>query len=210
MNQVLTFAGRELADARDSIRRYCGLPWSGGPPEVWAYSYFDAQPSSHRLEIRPDDVLAVAAVHPGLSRPNLAFFIDSIDVAEDCLAQLPDHTNLSDADEGVLRCVEAIDALAEPGKAELSLLSKVLHRKRPRLVPMLDRALVDWYRGVTGTKGAEAWRPLVRALHDDLAQPANRAVLEGVSAELGPLLAPRSVPSSLRLADIAIWMEARR
>ncbi len=39
-------AGREIPDALDRIRRYCGLRWSGGPPETWAWPYFDTVTSA--------------------------------------------------------------------------------------------------------------------------------------------------------------------
>lgn len=35
-------AGREVPRALDRVRRYCGLPWSGGPPETWAWQFYDA------------------------------------------------------------------------------------------------------------------------------------------------------------------------
>ena len=41
-------AGREIPDALDNIRHYCGLAWSGGPPETWAWDYYDAVPTPPR------------------------------------------------------------------------------------------------------------------------------------------------------------------
>ena len=51
----LELGGRELPDALDDVRRYCGLPWSGGQGEVSAFLYYDAL--SERREddvVRPD------------------------------------------------------------------------------------------------------------------------------------------------------------
>jgi hypothetical protein len=59
---ALTLGGRPVHGSWDRIRRYCGIPWSGGPPETWAFPYYDA------LAIDPDtlepvDVLATSALH---------------------------------------------------------------------------------------------------------------------------------------------------
>ena len=90
-----------------------------------------------------------------------------------------------------------------PGVADgidLSLLTKVLHRKRPALIPMLDRSLVDWYRHHLNARGAAAWPELVRALAADLR--LNEDALRSLR-----LIAPLT---DLRIADISIWMENRR
>lgn len=50
-----------------------------------------------------------------------------------------------DLDEGGSALLDALPAIASD-RVELSLLTEVLHRKRPRLVPLLDRRLVYWYR----------------------------------------------------------------
>ena len=52
-NPALVLAGRAIPDAGDRIRRYCGLPWSGGPPETWAYRYYDAVPTDDSDRISP-------------------------------------------------------------------------------------------------------------------------------------------------------------
>ena len=71
----LVLAGVPSPHAVDRVRRYCGLPWSGGPPETWAFRYFDAiETDGDRLE--PTDVVSAAALHPGVSRSDLTFFHD--------------------------------------------------------------------------------------------------------------------------------------
>lgn len=83
------------------------------------------------------------------------------------------------------------------------MLTKVLHRKRPSLIPLVDRALLDWYRPVTGERTATAaWPALLHALRGDLT--ANEVVLGRMSEALEDEIA--TVVSKLRLVDIAIWM----
>lgn len=73
MNDDLTLAGHRVEQAGDVIRRFCGLPWSGGPPETWASPYYDATMPADGL-LRLTDVTAAAALHPGLSRADLRLF----------------------------------------------------------------------------------------------------------------------------------------
>ncbi|HZJ07582.1 MAG TPA: DUF6308 family protein [Nocardioidaceae bacterium] len=188
-------ADRPLVNARDDLRRYVGLPWSGGKPEVWAYRYFDILPDPDPSDVLPQDVLAAAALHPKLTQRDLVWFVDQRDRLRDFLASTP-NDDLADSNP------ERLDVLLDFAGTgvELSLLTKVLHRKRPRLIPLLDRRLVDWYRFKLAARGAAAWPELTRALATDLA--ANRTALNELG-ELVPL-------THVRVADIAIWMEGQR
>ena len=206
-DSALVLAGRAIPDAGDRIRRFCGLAWSGGPPETWAYRYYDAVPTDDSDRISPVDVLSAAALHPGLSRIDLGYFVEQADRLAHWLSRIPREVDLADADDELLDRLGEVSAWDEP--VGLALRTKVLHRKRPRLLPLFDRAVVDWYRPVTGQRAAAtAWAPLLVALREDLASPANQAAITEIcgsvrSALDGPL------PTSLRLADIAIWMGAR-
>lgn len=98
--------------------------------------------------------------------------------------------------------------LPELGGPQFSLLTKVLHRKRPALVPMIDRPLIDRYRPITGERSATpAWAPLLDALIADLSNELNALLLAifgvTVTGETGVAL------SRLRAFDIAVWMEGR-
>ncbi len=77
MNSIpIQVGGRDVPDTLHHIRRYCGLTWSGGSPETWAYRYFDLVPGESPDEVTSVDVLAAASLHPGLSRTDLGFFVD--------------------------------------------------------------------------------------------------------------------------------------
>lgn len=205
---VLELGGRELPDALDDVRRYCGLPWSGGQGEVSAFAYYDALAERREDDIvRPVDVLSAAALHPGLRWRDLQYFSWEAPKLEAWLSTIPAGVDLADADkhlvEEVARIPERFDG--HPG---LSILLKVLHAKRPRLVPILDRTLTDWYRSISSRRGESAWEDCVMLLHGDLASPSNRAVLRAIRSEVGVELGA-VVPSELRIADIAIWMQVR-
>lgn len=194
----LECAGRPVPDAGDRIRRYCGLAWSGGGPEVWAYAYYDTLPTGPPDELGPADVLAASALHPGLSRADLEYFIVARGRLEDWLAGLPD-VDVADATDDDIVGLRLLPGLTG-GSVSLSLLTKVMHRKRPGLIPLFDRAILDWYRPITGARGEKAWPALVDALHADTANPNNGAVLATAPAAIRPL----------RALDIAVWMGTNR
>jgi hypothetical protein len=208
VSTTLRFAGRAIEDAEDHIRRYCGLAWSRGTPETWAYPYYDLPPADpDPAHVNSSDVLRAAALHAGLSRANLAFFIENAAQLDSVLSGLPRSVDLSDADDSTISQIVALADLAEPGRAELSLITKVLHTKRRRLIPLLDRSLLDWYHPTISQRGAGAWAELVRAVHTDLSAPSNQTALDEIRLRLERDLASELIPSALRLADIAVWME---
>jgi hypothetical protein len=205
MNTIpIQVGGRDVLDALDRIRRYCGLTWSGGAPETWAYRYFDLVPSEFPDAVTPVDVLAAAALHPGLSRSDLAFFVDRADDLSDWLRSVPVDADLRTADSNLLA---HLDALIDFDDVSITLLSKVLHRKRPSLIPLLDRHVIDWYRPETGERSATlAWAPIIRSMQQDLVGDVNGS-LTTIADALRPELA--SPPTAIRLIDIAIWMGAQ-
>lgn len=204
---ALWCAGRWLTDPADRVRRYCGLDWSGGAAETWAFRYFDLVPTRDPDWVEPIDVLACAALHPGLSRDELSYFDRGSGAFDEWLAHLPADVDLADADPELVARVAGLLFLSGP--VGLSLLSKVAHHKRPRLVPMLDRAILERYRATTGMRGEPAWPGLVAAMQQDLADERTRPLVTETAAEIqGRTLS--SAPSPLRVLDIAIWMEALR
>ena len=206
--EVLVLGGRELPDALDDVRRYCGLPWSDGEGEVSAFQYYDALEERREDDVvRPVDVLSVAALHPGLRWRDLQYFSDEAPRLQAWFKKIPAGVDLADANEDVVTEVARVPERFD-GHPGLAILSKVLHAKRPRLVPILDRTLTDWYRPISARRGESAWGDCVWLLHGDLAMPSNRASLRMIRSELGAQLGDM-VPSELRIADIAIWMEVR-
>lgn len=205
-------AGRPVPGAVDRIRRYCGLGWSGGPPETWAWHYFDAIETRHDDVVTPIDVLTAASLHPALSRTEMAFFREESPALRAFLADLPSDSRLAKVTDDILALLCSLPERFPT--TSISLLSKVFHRKRPHLVPMLDRHIVDWYRPMTGERAmAQAWAPIVCALHaehrDDQIAMALSSAGEDIEAELSASFGGRWRLSWLRAVDIAIWMEAR-
>lgn len=208
-------AGRTVPDGIDRIRRYCGLPWSGGSePEIWAWPYYDGVPTARDNSVCAIDVLAAAALHPGLSRSDLSFFVHRREQLSNWLSKLDPELHLRQADDCTLtHLASAVDF--EP-QVSITLLSKVLHRKRPTLIPLMDRHIIDWYRPITGERApTRAWGPLLKAMQEDT---SSQRVLSLASAlaEFAPAAGPDVIGrdngrplSQLRAIDIAIWMGSR-
>ena len=198
----LVLAGRhiDLDEVRTRVFRYCGLPWNGNPPETWAFRYFDAIETDPTV-LTSVDVVCAGALHPGLSRDDLSFFWDHRDELNQWLDGFPVDLELRTADDSTIaRLSELPDLFGGPS---LSVLTKVLHRKRPWLIPMIDREIIDWYRPLTEQRrAADAWNPLLHHLADDLR--TNRNPLAELRFALH-MLHGVSI-TDLRTVDVIVWM----
>lgn len=204
----LEVGGRTIVDATDHVRRYTGLPWSGGPPEVWAFGYYDAIPTAHDNHVTPIDVVCTAALHPTLRRTDLEFFVRRRDDLAGWLAAVPHDQQLWEADEQLLA---HLDSLVEfDPEVPLTLLTKVLHRKRPSFVPLLDRHVIDFYRQPGDSRQVlDAWPNVVRRIREDLATPEQRLLIAVAIPSVHDNDGETIPISLLRFIDIAIWMQNR-
>jgi hypothetical protein len=142
VERELVIAGRSVGAPLDRIRRYCGLTWSGGPPETWAYRFYHAVDAGDPDTVAAQDVTATAALHPGLIRSELAWFWDQAVELGRWLAQIPQGDGAPEhLDDTVITHVAGLPQCF--GDVSLTLLSKVLHRKRPSVIPLIDRAAVE-------------------------------------------------------------------
>ena len=199
---VVKVGGRHIEGAWDRVARYCGLPWSGGDDETWAFRYYDSVSSPPDNIVRPEDVLATAALHPGLSRGDLTFFHQERRLIADWLDDLPTDVGIGECDADVAAHVAELATWEVP--VSLPLLTKVLHRKRPRLIPLLDRHVIDWFRPVTGERNAKAaWVGILPSIRDDI-RPANSISLRSMANAIEEATSLRT--SDLRVMDIIIWM----
>ena len=203
---ALVLAGRSVVDAADRLYRYAGLPWSGGDPEVWAFAYYDAVPTAHDSIVSPIDVLCAASLHPGLRRADLEFFARRGNDLVAWLGRVPPDLQLAEADDELLAHLDAL-ADFEPD-VSLTLLTKVLHRKRPHFIPLVDRHVIDWYRQPGDPRRVdEAWPLATRRIRDDLRHPETLRFLSQYGASVGTF--GNETVSIVRFIDIAIWMEPR-
>ena len=199
---VVQIGGRRVEGGWDRVARYCGLPWSGGDDETWAFRYYDSIFSPPNNTVGPQDVLATAALHPGLRKSDLTFFHEERRFISSWLEDLPEEHGIGGCDGAVAAHVAQLATWDVP--VSLQLLTKVLHRKRPKLIPLLDRHVIDWFRPVTGERtAAAAWPGILRSIRDDM-DLLNTIFLHSMATAVEektfePL-------SALRVMDIIIWM----
>jgi hypothetical protein len=176
------------------------------------YAYYDGIPSSDPDRIDPVDVLATVSMN---SRVNDAAGVRSVHrglsaACEPILPNIPEDADLLDSDLGFVE--ELLDAACRVHGVLIAVATKVLHRKRRWLIPMLDSVLIDHYlaAGVEtnrawlgyGTRAAGAVMPVLKAFRTDLSEAA--AHLEGLS---GSLAAEGFRLTPLRMLELLIWME---
>lgn len=193
--------GRMLTDNWALLARYCGI----GPPEhqeTWAFAYYDSVPSRDPDDVSPTDVLAAGSIHPGLTRPELAWFREHRRDLARWLDDVPDDIALAAAEPAVVRQVADIGRWGGP--VAVPLLSKVLHRKRPRLIPPVDSHSLRWFAPVIGEDDwRRSWRRLLGALRDDI-DITNYVLLNTLGAAVAVETFAR--PAALRVLDILLWM----
>ncbi len=176
------------------------------------YAYYDIIPSTDPHRIDPVDVLVTVAMN---SFVNTADKVRSIHrgLAEACdsiLGTIPEDADLRTFSLPIVGRLLA--AACQVRGVLLPVATKVLHRKRRGLVPMLDSVLIDHYlRAGTGVpraafgdsrRAGEAAVPILEAFRADLTGAWNDLTAVAARlAESGYQLAP------LRILELLTWTE---
>lgn len=204
MTEQLTVGGRRipLDEARAFAQNY--LLGEGN----WAYPAYDAYPGHPGTDVGRADLLAVALLNAH-QRPLESYYgLESLlPLINERLADPALHGTLADANQ------ETIDAIARlfgvlddkrPKYVSLTKLSKVLHRKRPELLPLYDKNISQCYaeRGLDPRDRSRSWydysRLLVAAMKRDLTEQIDN--WQQISD-----LATKPRISPLRAMDIIGW-----
>ena len=177
--------------------------------EEWAY--YDGVVDAHPNQVVPLDVVVTLSVNSFL---NSAARIRSVhrglaEVCDPLLEAIPVDADLRTFDlsqiEGLLHAACQVPWVLVP------VATKVLHRKRPRLVPMLDNVVLGYYfeqlrrpelvgRSQDKKRAAAAAMPAVEAFLGDLnaAGPALAPIADSLAATGTPL-------TDLRLLELLLW-----
>jgi hypothetical protein len=198
-------AGNEIFNPIDHLRRYCGLSWSGGLPEAWAFQYFDEIPLTGGPDrLSPTDVLACGSLLPQIQPRWFSWlFEEGLNEISNWAREVPRHSDLSEASSDELFEVFTLEKFNK--NIPLSLTSKLAHRLRPRLVPMYDATIGKRYDLAHGVRGTKGWSHFVEAFANDLQRNEGslRYASEHVSLELGKVSSHR-YESRFRARD---WRE---
>lgn len=156
------------------------------------WPYFDGIPDRDPMRILPDDVQAtvsmnsfvntaekVQEVHRGLQR-----------TCERFLPDIPPDADLLSFDPDLVIARELLDAACRLRGVLLATATKVLSRKRPDYLPMLDNVVVNAYCDALGRSALKA-----RAQEGEHAASVGVLVLDAFRTDLGG--APRELSDAL-------------
>jgi hypothetical protein len=111
------------------------------------YAYYDAIPSSHPNQIEPLDVLVTVAVNSFVNSAAKVYRVHQgmRDGCEPLLPAIAEDADLPDLDRWRTPLHDLLHAAVQARDVLIPVATKVLHRKRRRLIPMLDNVLLHHY-----------------------------------------------------------------
>jgi hypothetical protein len=210
----LAMGTREIFDAESLLEEYVGPRKRG---LRYAYPYYDGLVTNGSPDLLcTGDLLAPALLGVTVELDRMHTLSQLMPLLQRGLDALPSNGTLAGAGDSVLDLVAALyDPLDDPDVEDRdvkgSLIAKVLHRKRPALVPLFDSKVRIFYQHErcvpAAPKDGRDWREymglLVRAMQHDLRENAEEFehLCHLVPAD-GPSLSP------LRVLDIVVWMSS--
>jgi len=179
------------------------------PRNGYAYPAYDLLVTNGSPALVDGDLLApvLMGVHIDAGRFGL---LREMMPALEAVAELPD-VSLQDADDDHVMCVAGLfGILDEPRYAGRgvrgTIVSKVLHRKRPDLVPIYDSRIFEAYTapGVLPRSLDRSWQEFMRLLCSQMradlrAEAAAFAELQQVAEDAGAPI------THLRILDVLVW-----
>jgi hypothetical protein len=198
-------SGLQIETPLSRLRRFCAEE----------YAFYDAVVDDDPAHVTPVDVAITIAVN---SFVNTATRLREIQrgMAAACdaiLPTIPTEATLGDDAAAVDQLSALLEAAVSVRGVLVPVATKVLHRKRPSLVPMLDQVILDHYLDATGRtpwkaatkdkrRAAQAAMLAVDALSADLhaARHEFDRVANAVAADGYAL-------TRLRVLDILVWTE---
>lgn len=178
----------------------------------YAYPAYDTLETNGSAQLVDGDLLAPALIGAHIDSSRFALLREMLPALE-IVADLPEVA-LQDADEDHVMCVAGLfGILDEPRYAGRgvrgTIVSKVLHRKRPELVPIYDSRIFEAYTapGVIARATDRSWQQFMALLcmqmRDDLQAEASAfAALQALAAAEGTPV------TQLRILDILVWRTA--
>lgn len=178
----------------------------------YAYPAYDRLVTNAAATLVDGDLLAPALIGAEVDRGRFALLREMLPALAG-VAVLP-AVPLEQADDTVVEEVAdlfaVLDAAPYAGKGVRgTIISKVLHRKRPDLVPLYDSRIFESYTAPGGIERStqRSWREFMALLctqmRDDLQRESEAFdELVGVAGDAGVLL------TRLRILDILVWRTA--
>ena len=205
---------REIFDAESLLEEYIGPRRRG---LRYAYPFYDGLVTNgNPNRLCTGDLLAPTLLGAPVELDRMKTLTSLMPLLQRGLDDLPQHATIMGAGPDLLKSIAAIyDPLDDPSVEERdvkgSLLAKVLHRKRPSLIPLFDSRVRDFYRSDLAVppapRGERTFREymemLIPLIQEDLRENAEEF---GRLAALAPPDGPPLTP--LRVLDIIVWMSS--
>ena len=178
----------------------------------YAYPAYDRLVTNGSAELVDGDLLAPILLGADVDGGRFSLLQEMLPALE-AVADLPD-VGLQDADDDHVLCVAGLfGILDEPRYAGRgvrgTIVSKVLHRKRPDLVPIYDSRIFEAYTapGAIPRATDRSWQDFMELLcmqmREDLqSEQETFAALERLAADEGAPV------TQLRILDILVWRTA--
>jgi hypothetical protein len=194
-------------EAKDWVVKYTT---GGSRRRPYAYPYYDGLDTGGSETLVDGDFLAPTLLN---ARPSIAAFAGLQKRREDldlALMAIPTDVRLADATDDHVELLGPLFGVLDDKPiydVQGTILSKVLHRKRPELIPLYDSHIRHCYRDASGAPiprhSTRTWGELIVLL-----AYAMRADLASQRDEWDALVAlvPESQPlTALRCLDIVAW-----
>jgi hypothetical protein len=198
-------SGPQITGAVDRMLRFCREE----------FPYYDGLPRGDPDCIEPLDVLAAVAVN-GFYGAN-ASMIRSVHrgLAAGCdplLLTIPVNSDLLTHDPSLGRVSALLHAAVQAPRVLIPVATKVLHRKRPALIPMLDNVVLAHYLRTSPTRLPGATQDKARAAGVAIdAMRLFRADLEAAQIEIASVVDALAgegyAHSPVRVLEILLWTE---
>ena len=189
--------------ARRLLRTYFGTEGSDKP---YTGAYFETlgggDAPAHRDVITPLDIVAVSTLSVDVpAAASIALLGPDADRVSALLSGIPADVDLVDAEDALISEASPASQLWELLRGYKGVgrtkTSKLMARKRPRLVPIFD-SVVERELGLNGSSGH--WTGMREVLRADDGALHRRAVTLQDTPGVGPLISP------LRVIDVVVWM----
>lgn len=178
------------------------------------YAYYDGLPATPPDSVVPLDVLATVSMNSFITNAPQVRRVHR-GLAEACdpiLPRIPVDADLLTF-PGLDVVDELLHAACQVHGVLLAVATKVLHRKRARLIPMLDTIVLKYFLTATGRddlipasqdkrRASLAAAEVLRAFSDDL-----RAALPALEPLLGDLRAAGYEVTPVRALEVLVWTE---
>lgn len=185
-------SGLAILDPTEIMLRFCEEE----------YAYYDAIPSHDPNAVEPIDVMVTVAMNSFIGDAATARRVHQ-GLAKACdplLPGIPESADLVSFDSDLSRTSNLLEAACEAWGVWLPRATKVLHRKRRRLIPMLDTVVIEHYLAAHGQRRLASSQQALEWFREDLL--AVKSQIESIEHELHKI---GYVMSPVRILEVLVW-----